>query len=166
MVPRSKISRKRTLILVTLGSTSFPFLRIRSSLDKISKRRYEVVYGFIPPDKLVTLIKKADKIIAHAGPGTLHLIAKYSLIMTLIIPRSAKYKEHVNDHQVYFARHLKKSLPGEAHGFISFDENPEKTINTYLREPNIKNYLNHIFRKAPNKKLEDYLHNFISSYEK
>lgn len=166
MVPKSKISRKRALILVTLGSTPFPFLRIKSNLNKIDKRRYEVVYGFVPPDRLIALIKKADKVIAHAGPGTLYLIAKYSQVMPLIIPRSVKYGEHVNDHQVYFARHLKRSLPRTAQDFISFGENTKKTIDTYLKKPHMKNYLKHIFKNVLNKKLVDYLHNFMSSYEK
>ena len=57
------------------------------------------IFKFISNEDMGKLVQKADIIICHAGVGTifdgLHLGKKI-----IAVPRYAKYKEHVDDHQL------------------------------------------------------------------
>ena len=163
MVSKSSISRKRPLILVSIGSTDFKFLRVTKCLEKIDSHKYKVIGDFMPPDELIKLIKKADMIITHAGPGTLYLIAQHSRVMPLIIPRLSVLKEHVDDHQLYFAKYIQKQMQINVRKFFIYDVDPLLKINKYLIEDKKVNYLHKLFMYPSRNKIISYINKKINS---
>ena len=61
------------------------------------------VVDFINMDKFVDYVAKAEILILHAGAGSI-LHAMRNKKRPIVMPRCKKYFEHVNDHQVAFAR--------------------------------------------------------------
>lgn len=149
------------MIFVSVGSTKFPFTRLFASVDKIINYRklsptllvqqgncdyiwqYSNVkkVNYLSPKQLISQIKVADKIIIHAGPATIFLIAKHAKYMPLIVPRLAKLKEHVNDHQLYFAEYLRKKLPTNLKKYFVINEKLDISVSSYLKEKNRRNNL-------------------------
>ncbi len=149
MVQKSNIIRKSN-ILITFGLTNFKFNRLIDSLKKLNIFEKE---NKLPPVVFISFIKKSKKIISHAGPGTIYLITKNAKYMPLIIPRMAKFKEHVDDHQVFFAKFLKKKLPKKLKKYIVIKENIDKDLINYLKEKPKKNILKkYLFNKSKNSK--------------
>jgi UDP-N-acetylglucosamine transferase subunit ALG13 len=58
---------------------------------------------FFNESEYIKLIKESNLIISHAGAGSFINARKYNKNL-IIVPRQLKYGEHVNDHQVDFAR--------------------------------------------------------------
>lgn len=141
MVSKSKKLGQSSLIFVSIGSTKFPFLRITSSLRRLNKNQYKIFNGFIPPDQFVYSIKTVDKIIIHGGPATIFLAVKYARFLPLIIPRLAKYKEHVDNHQLFFVRYLRKKLSDNIKKYFVVDEKIDDIVDNYLKEKNKINNL-------------------------
>lgn len=63
------------------------------------------VIDFIAMDEFTEYVAKADVLILHAGAGSL-LHAMKAQKYPIVVPRKAAFHEHVNDHQVAFARML------------------------------------------------------------
>lgn len=162
MVSKSKILGQHSLILVSAGSTKFPFLRLFSCLKGLNKHKYKITKNFIPTDQLVDSIKKADKIIIHGGPATIFLVVKYSKFMPLIIPRLAKYKEHVDDHQLFFTKYLRSNLPDNLKKYFVINEKIDGIIDNYLKEKNrINNFSKYLFLNKNGSKLIKNLEEYI-----
>ena len=60
---------------------------------------------------LIEEFQKATVVVSHGGPATI-LESRSNGIVPIVVPREAQYDEHVNDHQVDFAKRL------AAHGEI------------------------------------------------
>lgn len=142
MVSKSKILGQSSMILISIGSTKFPFLRLLFYLKGLNKNQYKILDDFMSPNQFVNSIKKADKIIIHGGPATVFLVVKYSKFMPLIIPRLAKYKEHIDNHQFFFTKYLRKKLPNNLKKYFAIDEKIDDIIYNYLKEKNKINNLN------------------------
>ena len=82
------------------------------------------------------MLSKADLVISHAGYATVMQMLKFSKSKPLLVPRLKKYKEHVNDHQKYFADYMRRL------GLV-------KTINesNYLEKIGLDNRQNKILVK-------------------
>ena len=61
----------------------------------------------IPEDQFSELMLAADLLITHGGPGTILRALELGRV-PLVVPRERRYSEHVDDHQVAFARVLGK----------------------------------------------------------
>ncbi len=117
-------------IFVTVGFENFPFDRLIRAVDEGVARgivpdrlmmqighsnyipRFCPSQRFLRFDKLVDYISQATIIICHAGVGTTLLSWRVGKI-PLLFPRQARFGEHVDDHQICFARQmdaLKKAL--------------------------------------------------------
>ncbi len=142
MVSKGKILGQSSLVLISIGSTKFPFFRIESSVNKLDGNKYKIIKDFLSPNQFLTLIKKADKIIIHGGPATILLAVKHFKFMPLVIPRLAKYKEHVNNHQLFFVKYLRNKLPNNLKKYFVINEKIDGIINKYLTEENKTNKLN------------------------
>lgn len=134
MVSKSKTLGQPSIILVSSGSTGFYFFRLQKKLNEIDKNRFRIVNGFESPEKLIGLIKKADKIIIHGGPATIFLVVRYAKITPLVVPRLKKYKEHVDDHQLFFIKFLQKRLPSNLKRYFVVEENIDDPVDGYLEE--------------------------------
>ncbi|NKN40664.1 glycosyltransferase [Streptococcus alactolyticus] len=113
------------MIFVTVGTHEQPFNRLIEEVDCLKKENIitEDVFvqiGFssyepkfcqwsrlISFDQMSEFMQKADIIITHGGPATfMSAIAKGK--KPIVVPRQEKYGEHVNDHQLDFAQHVKE----------------------------------------------------------
>ncbi len=142
------------MIFVCLGSQTFAFDRLLIELDKLVfsnkiKDKIFVQAGtvryipkklqykqFLSHDEFEEKLKSASLIIAHGGTGA--LIGALKLGKNVIgVPRLAKYKEHVDDHQLQIVRVL------EEQGYIRavYDIGDlEAVINKSLKNPINKIY--------------------------
>jgi UDP-N-acetylglucosamine transferase subunit ALG13 len=78
------------------------FIQIGYSNYKPKHCRYEELLGFQDMDEYV---KQARIVITHGGPGSIMLPLRYGKV-PIVVPRQSKFKEHVDDHQVLFAKKL------------------------------------------------------------
>lgn len=160
-------------ILITTGTTSFPFLRMDNLVNHLYKNNpgYQFYYQNplseltsldnllvkkeIPFDKLISLIKKSYLIISHGGPGTIHLIKKYHKNKPIIIPRIRKYGEHVNNHQIEFNKNCS--------GIFLLTEIKTDLIENYIKKPIKQKKLIVNNNKSVIRKFEKYINQIMNS---
>ena len=113
------------MIFVTLGTQKFQFNRLLKYIDekKKSGEINEEVFAqignsdyiptnykfkdFLNKDEFEDYIKKADLVITHSGVGT--IISAININKpVIVVPRLAKYVEHVDDHQLQIAESFSK----------------------------------------------------------
>ncbi len=114
------------MIFVTVGTWEYQFNRLVKEVDELKER------GIIPEDvfiqtgystyiprfcsykdlityqEMIENIKEASIVIAHGGPGSIMLALQYGKIPIVAPRNNSKYGEHVNDHQIDFARRLEQ----------------------------------------------------------
>lgn len=61
---------------------------------------------FFSYDEMENYIEIAETVICHGGPATFMGVLNKDKV-PIVVPRQAKYGEHVNDHQVEFAEKVK-----------------------------------------------------------
>jgi UDP-N-acetylglucosamine transferase subunit ALG13 len=108
-----------TIVVIT-GTHEQPFDRLVAAADRLAALGHDVFvqYGYAsrPPDiaegaawvsrqELGLRCSAADLIITHGGPGAIWDAFGAGLV-PIVVPRSVRHGEHVDDHQVAFARHL------------------------------------------------------------
>jgi UDP-N-acetylglucosamine transferase subunit ALG13 len=112
------------MILVTVGTEKFPFNRLMRWLDLLSERgvfageelvvQYGTctelpagarVYRLLREQDFQDLVRQARLVIAHCGEGTVLLLDGMETPF-LLVPRSQRFQEHVDDHQVELAQAL------------------------------------------------------------
>ncbi|MEK6915184.1 MAG: glycosyltransferase [Nanoarchaeota archaeon] len=109
------------MIFVTIGTHPDQFDRLIRRIDKIApKIKEEIIVqrGFTKytpknieyfdfTDKIDEYYKKSRIVIAQSATSLIEFILKYGKPV-ITVPREAKYKEHINDHQVEFAEYFAK----------------------------------------------------------
>jgi UDP-N-acetylglucosamine transferase subunit ALG13 len=185
MVQKSKILGKPSIVFITIGTTSFQFNRLFKTLDEVLfesksqmtaiiqggkstyiwKYKNIVTYEYLSRNKIITFINKADKVITHAGFGTLYILSQYFRLMPLVVPRLAPYKEHIDNHQLYFSQYLKYKLPLSYNKYLVLKEGALKsTIHKYLKEKSRRNvFSNYIFNKKSKNKLVKKLNIYLQN---
>lgn len=134
------------MIFVTVGTHEQPFNRLIQEVDHLVETgviKEEVFiqtgYSIYEPkfcqwsrlisfDQMSKFMQKADIIITHGGPATF-MSAIANGKKPIVVPRQEKFGEHVNDHQVDFARNVAKRM-----GTIILVEDVDKlgeTIENY-----------------------------------
>lgn len=116
------------MILVTLGTHPVPMDRLLRRMDDLVASgeiadevvvqtpalnyvpSHLTVHEIVPFERLRALVRDARVVISHAGPGSLALIRSEGR-MPVVVPRSAAFREHVDDHQQRYARRIRE-LPG------------------------------------------------------
>lgn len=109
------------MIFVTVGTHEQQFNRLIQEIDKLSENgiiKEEVIIqtGFstyicknckcekiIPYSQVIKYIEEARIIITHGGPATFIMPLQIGKV-PVVVPRQKKYGEHVNDHQLEFAK--------------------------------------------------------------
>lgn len=104
------------MIFVTVGSQKFQFDRLLMYIDNLVEKRIitESIFAqtgysdykpknydykkFLTRDEFVKKIDLASIVVTHAGTGAIISSLKKSK-KVIAMPRSAKYEEHVDDHQ-------------------------------------------------------------------
>ncbi|QLE43817.1 glucosyl transferase [Nostoc sp. C052] len=130
------------MILVTVGTEQYPFNRLMSWIEvllqtEIIQEEIVVQYGnctilpagarvyrFLKEEKFQDLINQARIVIAHCGEGTLLLLDSLNKPY-ILVSRSQKFQEHIDDHQVELALALSQInvpiawCPGDLVRFIN-----------------------------------------------
>lgn len=111
------------VIVATLGTDHHRFDRLVDWLDEWtvdnrddvyiqygSSRRPTAAMGveMIDRDALLTAMRAADVVVSHGGTGSIMDAATCGKT-PIVIPRSSALDEHVDDHQVAFARRLSEA---------------------------------------------------------
>lgn len=115
------------MIFVTVGTHEQPFNRLVKKIDELKKDKiiqediiiqtgfstYEPQYcqwsKLIPYQQMVKNVEDARIVITHGGPASFVMPLQIGKI-PIVVPRQHKYNEHVNDHQVEFARNVAERM--------------------------------------------------------
>ena len=115
------------MIFVTVGTHEQPFNRLVQKIDELKRdgvitedvmiqtgfSTYEPKYckwsKLIPYQDMVKNVADARIVITHGGPAS--FIMPLQIGKTpIVVPRQHKFDEHVNDHQVEFARNVAERM--------------------------------------------------------
>lgn len=130
-------------IFVTLGNSKFKFDRLLECLPvlgeigsvviqagytttDLDKRFGWTVFDFCDPEDFVAFVDRADVVISHAGVGAITSCLRLRR-RAFVMARQSSFKEHINDHQIQFARHY------AAEDLFEQFENSEQ-LSTLIRE--------------------------------
>lgn len=113
------------MIFVTVGTHEQPFNRLLEKIDELKKEgkiqddvfiqsgysTYRPTYCASQPilsyEEMQEKFKEANIVITHGGPATFMQVIQFGKI-PIVVPRQAKYHEHVNDHQLDFCQKVVK----------------------------------------------------------
>lgn len=94
------------MIFVTTGTHHQPFHRlIRAARALDTGEEVVVQQGVMPPEAWRAHVARARVVVCHAGPATIEAVAACGKV-PIVVPRRALWREHVDDHQVAFARRI------------------------------------------------------------
>lgn len=154
------------MIIVTVGTEKFPFDRLMEWIDNLIEqnlldpKQEEIIiqygscnilpkgannYALLPPEEFQNLVSKARLIIAHCGEGTIDLLASTSNKPFILVPRSDRFQEHVDDHQIELANKLVQlgiPVANSVEDLASFLSNPvavkiKKTPSSYYAQASL-----------------------------
>ena len=133
------------MIFVTVGTHEQPFDRLIKKVDELKRDNiikddiimqtgfstYEPKYckwsKLLPYKEMEQNVKDAHIVITHGGPAS--FIMPLQIGKTpIVVPRQHQFNEHVNDHQVEFAKAVSKRM-GTIIPVIDIEELGEKIIN-------------------------------------
>lgn len=113
------------MILITLGTQDKQFTRLLDMVqkeidngnikDKVVvqaghtkfKSKDMEIFDLIDRDKFSDLISKCDILITHGGVGSI-ITGLNNNKKVIVVPRLAKYDEHMNDHQIQITSNFSK----------------------------------------------------------
>lgn len=107
------------MILVSTGTNGDPFDRLLDAVGSLRTDEEIVVqhgpshvrpYGarciaYVAFDEYTQLVHEARVVVTHAGTGSV-LVTLMGGKRPIVVPRLARYREAVDDHQLFFARRL------------------------------------------------------------
>lgn len=115
------------MIFVTVGTHEQPFNRLIQKVDELKRdgviqeeviiqtgySTYEPKYcqwsKLIPYQQMVKNVENARIVITHGGPASFIMPLQIGKI-PIVVPRQHQFGEHVNDHQVEFARNVAERM--------------------------------------------------------
>lgn len=115
------------MIFVTVGTHEQPFNRLIETVDNLKKDGViteEIIiqtgystYGpkyckwkkLFPYQEMLQLVDKARIVITHGGPSSFIMPLQVGKI-PIVVPRRHEFDEHVNNHQVAFAKNVANRL--------------------------------------------------------
>ncbi|MEM7064918.1 MAG: glycosyltransferase [Cyanobacteria bacterium P01_B01_bin.77] len=158
------------MITVTLGTIAYPFQRALSwveelILQEVITEPLFVQYGasnicqlashslvtavpFVELSDLQTQIEASRLVISHAGQGSTRMLADMGVAFVLV-PRLAQYNEHIDDHQLLFAKSVEPV--GVSHcltldALQNFVVHPPKKVQKRLFDsPHLAEHLIHAY---------------------
>jgi len=133
------------MIFVTVGTHEQPFNRLLEYLDNMKKdgvitedmimqtgfSTYEPKYckwkKLLPYKKMEQYVKEAHIVITHGGPASFIMPLQVGKT-PIVVPRQHQYGEHVNDHQVEFAKAVSQRM-GTIIPVIDITELQDRILN-------------------------------------
>jgi UDP-N-acetylglucosamine transferase subunit ALG13 len=113
----------RPLVFVTVGTDHHPYDRLMNWTDEwledggAERAHVFVQYGTSTPPKIArsrdylahkdmqAVIARSTAVVTHGGPSTI-MEMRYKGIIPIVAPRNSALGEHVDDHQIRFARRI------------------------------------------------------------
>ena len=113
------------MVFVTVGTHEQPFNRLIQKVDELKRdgvikddviiqtgfSTYEPKYcqwsKLLPYEQMVENVAKARIVVTHGGPASFIMPLQLGKI-PVVVPRQSQYGEHVNDHQLEFARAMQQ----------------------------------------------------------
>jgi UDP-N-acetylglucosamine transferase subunit ALG13 len=112
----------RTFLFVTVGTETFPLSRLVGWIDDwlagrrgdvrclvqcgtSSTPRFAEFESYLAYDRFLSELESADIVVSHAGTGSIMLCRRLGVV-PIVVPRRHQLGEHVDDHQVAFARRM------------------------------------------------------------
>jgi UDP-N-acetylglucosamine transferase subunit ALG13 len=113
----------RPLVFVTVGTDHHPYNRLMHWTDEwlesggAERAHVFVQYGtsappriarsrdYLPHTQMQAAIDKATAVVCHGGPSTI-MEMRYKGLVPIVAPRNSALGEHVDDHQIRFARRM------------------------------------------------------------
>jgi UDP-N-acetylglucosamine transferase subunit ALG13 len=116
------VSGTRPFVFVTVGTDHHPFNRLVGWIDRWAVGRHDHVdvlvqsgtaepprnvewIPFLGHEDATAALRRATAVACHAGPGTVMSCRSIGVI-PIVVPRMTDLGEHVDDHQVSFARRM------------------------------------------------------------
>lgn len=111
------------MIFVSVGTHEQQFHRLIKEIDALKSKNIikdhvfmQIGYSSYQPinceykkmityNDMIKYIEASSIIITHAGPGSIFLPLQYNKV-PIVVPRNPKYKEHIDEHQIKFARKM------------------------------------------------------------
>lgn len=115
------------MIFVTVGTHEQPFNRLVQKVDELKRNgviqeevimqtgfsTYEPKYcrwsKLIPYQQMIKNVEDARIVITHGGPASFIMPLQIGKV-PIVVPRQKQFQEHVNDHQVEFARNVAERM--------------------------------------------------------
>ena len=137
------------MIFVTVGTHEQPFNRLVEFVDMLKENgtitedviiqtgfsTYEPKHcrwqKLFPYQEMTRLVQEARIVITHGGPSSFIMPLQIGKI-PVVVPRQKQYEEHVNDHQLLFAKTL-----AQRQGNLIVVENIDDLKDILLRYPEI-----------------------------
>lgn len=144
------------MIFVVLGTQKFQLNRLLQKLDKYVEDGLleDEIYAqighstykpqnyrykeFLDKKEFDETIARADIVIAHSGVGTI-ITAIHAEKPIIVYPRLAKYKEHVDDHQLDIA----KAFELKKHVLCCYEQDDLLEIINKSRKYQFEEYVSH-----------------------
>lgn len=115
------------MIFVTVGTHEQPFNRLIEEVDRLKGEgafeddvviqrgystydpKYCTCYDLIPYEDMQKYNREARIVITHGGPASFIDVLALGKV-PIVVPRQAKFNEHINDHQLEFCREVSRRL--------------------------------------------------------
>ena len=119
----SPIRQDLPLVAVFVGTDHHPFDRVLTWAGEVAasgQHQWFVQHGssvlpgrlsgegILPASDMAELLDRADAVVTHAGPGMI-MEARAAGHLPIVVPRDSGLGEHVDDHQLRFARRIADS---------------------------------------------------------
>ena len=118
----SEVSVEAPLVLVTVGTDYHPFPRLAGWVVRWLEEEKSLVRcvfqggttpavsvgewrAFLSYQEMERLLRRARVVVSHGGPGTIMMTLATGK-RPIVVPRLRRHGEHVDDHQLAFARRL------------------------------------------------------------
>jgi UDP-N-acetylglucosamine transferase subunit ALG13 len=116
------VTERLTFVFATVGTDHHPFDRLVEWVDawaeeNLGRATCTIQIGtsrgprtargidYADRNEMERLIGQADIVICHGGPGTISDVRRHGRL-PIVVPRRADLREHVDAHQVIYARYL------------------------------------------------------------
>lgn len=155
------------MILVTIGMHTAGFERLLKKMDEIASTIGEEVimqightkytpqnakyFQFTTAEELKELCQKARVVVTHGAMTIIDALEQGTPVVA--VPRLRKYREHINDHQLYFVQELERDAKVIA--VYDVDKLEEALREADLNPPEL----------AKDRRLVDALKGYIAQFE-
>lgn len=143
------------MIFVTVGTHEQSFSRLIKRVDELKrdgviedevvmqigftnyKPKYCKYYKLISYEEMWKYVKEARIVITHGGPASFVMPLQVGKI-PIVVPRQEQYNEHINDHQVDFAKQIANRI-GNIIPVFEIDDLEYRIVNYKKYIPKSKN---------------------------